>query len=531
MTTQRQLLPITLAAILVVATLVPARAQSGRTLNNFLAPQTKAENSNESPAAEDAAHPAFFVNLDVDRDDRLYEEGELIRATVKSERAGYLYVFVVSGDGTALCLFPNNYDRNNRIPANREIVVPSPEAPFKLRVTAPFGEEGLVAMVSEEEIKPELLGAKSLTEKPATEVSWSKAIEVVPKYDCADDMVVIRTVKSRAEARPAGEGARPGAAEREEGRAEATGTSSVRRVGLFVGITKHLHITDNDMPSISHSVDLVAAAMHDFGHLDEIILVRDDKASHDGIEAAFAKLVKMTNPGDEVFIYWVGHGCAYDFADGRHENLLCVYDSDVVADENDHPCPTNYVLETEFTKWVRNLEKRRIAIVVDSCHSGGLLDAEPTDTVRWAESLERSGNESLTSVMSGVKVGDMTKTLTDLRDKTQTPDDDGPLFLIDALRRLKGIGEGDAAVILSSAEDQASFGGLLFNGKEYGLASFCFAAAIIDAPLLYAGTDRQLTFAEAWLFMKTHVTAISLELERYQTPVYYNPIGEIIVRP
>ena len=52
-----------------------------------------------------------------------------VTATVRSERAGYLYLFNVDVDGEVTCLFPNKSQSNNKIEANIDVVVPDPNKP------------------------------------------------------------------------------------------------------------------------------------------------------------------------------------------------------------------------------------------------------------------------------------------------------------------------------------------------------------------------------------------------------------------
>lgn len=92
--------------------------------------------------------PQFFVRVEVDRPDRTYRVGDVLHATVRSERAGYLYLLYVDATGNCACVYPNSYQTHNQIPAGQPIVVPDPAAPFRFRVSQPAGEELLKAIVS-----------------------------------------------------------------------------------------------------------------------------------------------------------------------------------------------------------------------------------------------------------------------------------------------------------------------------------------------------------------------------------------------
>src|SRR5262245_3190193 len=79
--------------------------------------------------------PSFVVRVSVDREDRTYREGSEVIVTVRSEKEGYLYLFDIDVDGDIVCLFPNDYQSNNKIPAQTNITVPDPnDTKFRIRV-------------------------------------------------------------------------------------------------------------------------------------------------------------------------------------------------------------------------------------------------------------------------------------------------------------------------------------------------------------------------------------------------------------
>jgi len=114
---------------------------------------------------------AFVVHLDVDHPDRIYRgapagpdgKGEVMHVKVKSSKAGYLYLIYQPADGSVHCLFPNQVQRDNKIPAGKDIVVPHPDAKFRLRVGPPYGKELLKAVVTLVPLEPEKFGVASLT--------------------------------------------------------------------------------------------------------------------------------------------------------------------------------------------------------------------------------------------------------------------------------------------------------------------------------------------------------------------------------
>jgi len=93
-------------------------------------------------------HAPFYVRVDVDQPSRVYRVGDTMSVTVKSAREGYLYLFYFMADGKINCLFPNQYQTDNRIPAGQLIVVPKQDAEFRIRIGPPCGAEILKAVVS-----------------------------------------------------------------------------------------------------------------------------------------------------------------------------------------------------------------------------------------------------------------------------------------------------------------------------------------------------------------------------------------------
>src|SRR5262245_19337973 len=84
--------------------------------------------------------PSFVVRVSVDREDRTYREGSEVIVTVRSEKPGYLYLFDIDVDGEIVCLFLNDYQGDNKIPAQTNITVPDPnDTKLRIRVGGPPG--------------------------------------------------------------------------------------------------------------------------------------------------------------------------------------------------------------------------------------------------------------------------------------------------------------------------------------------------------------------------------------------------------
>jgi metacaspase-1 len=73
---------------------------------------------------------------------------DFLNLTVRSARAGYLYLLHVGPDNQKVhVLYPNQFDRDNRIEAGQDVVLP--RAGWGIKATGPAGQHRIVAIVSD----------------------------------------------------------------------------------------------------------------------------------------------------------------------------------------------------------------------------------------------------------------------------------------------------------------------------------------------------------------------------------------------
>jgi len=100
------------------------------------------------------------------------------------------------------------------------------------------------------------------------------------------------------------------------------------------------------------------------------ILLKGPKATKAGVEAALADIGRRAKPGDTVFFYFSGHGSYVpdkdgDEADGdRLDEVLLPYDA-VLGRED------TYIIDDYLGWLVSRISANSVAIIIDSCHSGG----------------------------------------------------------------------------------------------------------------------------------------------------------------
>lgn len=362
-------------------------------------------------------NPAFVVRVDVDRRDRVYRVGDVMKVTVRSSRAGHLYLLYRQADGEVACLFPNQVQTDNKIPADKDIVVPAENARFRLRIAEPTGQEVLKAIVT---LKPmKALEVAKLIKSVATPIGTKDVravrVEVIDNpNDWAEHHVRIRTVPKKTVVRAA----RP------------------RRIGVFIGISNYESADIRDLSLPSKDAVAFHKVMKNKGDLDQGMVLTDKKATLENIENAIRKwAVENSAPGDTVFIYWSGHGARCSDDNGDEKDGLDEYLVPVDGDtKNLETIRKTMLLDDTFGRWIQDLDGRKVLVVLDTCHSGGQH--------KHAKDLGTLARHSKTldvSLPSGTK---------------NSEDFD---FFDGEWQRTKDIGQKETAMLASSKASQLSF--------------------------------------------------------------------------
>ena len=304
-------------------------------------------------------HPAFVIRVEVDKPDRVYFEGETLEARIKSSRDGYLFLFNYRPDGTVWCIFPNSFQRDNAIRAGEEIVVPAPEAPFVFQICPPLGQEVLQAIVSVKPVEPQQLGVFSLTEAQSTQLLPDRVKVICPAekpQEWAEHQIKIET-RPKTQKKPQ--------------------EHKPRRISLLIGVGRFTDSHIRQLRSPANDVDRMEKILREEGRFDEILVLKDEEATYAAIRKAICELLpSKAAPGDEVILYFSGHGgrCADDNgdeADGLDEYLV-PHDGQYVEPWQDPKALRDtMILDDTFARWVQELDGRRLVVVIDACYSGG----------------------------------------------------------------------------------------------------------------------------------------------------------------
>ena len=303
--------------------------------------------------------PAFAVRADVDHPDRIYQQGDLMVVSVISEKEGYLYLLYWSADGRVSCLFPNLYQQDNRIPAGKLVTVPAPAAAFQLRVAPPLGKETLKAVVTLQPVPVDKFGVPSLTKgisTPLTEDGLKSVVVELKQKPCtawAEHQVQVTTVANR----------------------DGVRGHAPRRVAVVVALGRFADKRIRPLPACQSDGRAMAAVLKDRCGVDEVIVLVDEQATLENIEEAIRrKVADATRPGDLVLIYWTGHGarCADDNGDEKdgYEEYLVPFGGRL---DDLETIRRTMLLDDTFGRWMQDLDGRKVVLILDACHSGGLV--------------------------------------------------------------------------------------------------------------------------------------------------------------
>ena len=100
------------------------------------------------PAGPQGGDDGLEVVAWVDRGDFTYAIGEPVRIYVETNKDAYVTVLNTDPAGNTVQLFPNEYQRDNFVPANRAVELPDPDSQSRIVVTGDVGDELLKVMAS-----------------------------------------------------------------------------------------------------------------------------------------------------------------------------------------------------------------------------------------------------------------------------------------------------------------------------------------------------------------------------------------------
>jgi len=164
-----------------------------------------------------------------------------------------------------------------------------------------------------------------------------------------------------------------------------------KRRAVVVGISIYKHDGELGLRNLRYaSADADAIAVHLLNSgFDSVKVLTNKNATSGNIRKAIQANVQQAGKDDFVLIFWAGHGTPS--RRNPDKLYLLTYDTDP---ERMHD--TAYAME-DFRKDIASLKSKRLLVLVDTCHSGGISD--PTQ-------FRGSQNTTIQSAMRGVYVAE-----------------------------------------------------------------------------------------------------------------------------
>jgi hypothetical protein len=355
-------------ALVMAAWLLAAQAETLRSQTPQNAPQPAVA----APAPPINSQPGFFMNVAVDHVDGKYRGGETMSAKFQSEKGAYVYLLYQQADGKTVMIFPNKARPDNFVKARQVVSIPEAGQPFRFRIRAPFGEEWLQVVASE----------KPIEELAALDTSAGQAIPV--------NRELLDALAERVKRMPTRFGEHRVKLFTEPGEAPLAESLPAAKAALLIGVSK---VKRPDIlpprPRYKNSPLLVAEAFTKLCGVDakNVKLLVDEASSRPKIEEGITKwLPSVTQPGDIVYIYYHGHGGRVKNFDGTEADG---WDEALFPADYDNPesqgtefwqqMRERVVLDDTLARWLQELPGRQIVLLLDTCHSGGAIDAVPVN--------------------------------------------------------------------------------------------------------------------------------------------------------
>jgi hypothetical protein len=446
---------------------------------------------------------SFLVRVDVDHKDCVYAAGDLLQATVRSSRAGYLYLLYANAEGKVTCLFPNFVHTDNRIQANEDVQVPGPNANFRIRMGAPYGREVLKAFVSLKPLSVKELefGANPEAQLRSVSEKGVRGAQVElkdsPVREWAEHQVVLTTVKERD--------------------ASAVGKKA-SRYGVVIAIADYKDRGIPPLPACRKDAILMAKLFKERCGVSDMAILVDKDATRANIGKVFALLAQETKPGDEILIYWSGHGASIASTNkdrpGGTEALLVAYDT-----TREDPGKTG-VLDEVMRRWIQDLDRRRMVFIIDACLAGA-----------WA------GNQK--GLPQGEKPRAKKSIFEDLPQATHSlsedpnaeaqsaPDAKGGVqfdFLTRELAQTKDIGQKETAVLASSTDKEVS---VIYRDGQVSVMTKYLTEFVTDSgqPLLLKNVAEHVAVRVPEYVRKHYpgVTQHPQYVDHMSQPIYLRP--------
>lgn len=150
-----------------------------------------------------------------------------------------------------------------------------------------------------------------------------------------------------------------------------------RNYALLVGIAEYKKINSLKWPE--HDVDRMVKALKGYGFsAGDMRILKSAQATKAAMMREMERLRTLAKPGDRVVFYYSGHGSRVkdvhdpanglelDEADGEDETL---------APYGATTEPQTHIVDDWIARWAGGFRTRRVVLIFDNCHSGGITKA------------------------------------------------------------------------------------------------------------------------------------------------------------
>jgi hypothetical protein len=162
------------------------------------------------------------------------------------------------------------------------------------------------------------------------------------------------------------------------------------RYALLIGIDTYPHARPL-MGAVNDVEAMQRALIGDLGvPAANVQVLTNERATRQAMLDALAGIARRTRPGDAVFIYYSGHGWLVRDEDGdestfnpdeRFDEALVPYDVVPWPRERAYEPNPTLLIDDDISRALGPLPGRRVAVIMDSCHSGNALRSMPGEDV------------------------------------------------------------------------------------------------------------------------------------------------------
>lgn len=148
---------------------------------------------------------------------------------------------------------------------------------------------------------------------------------------------------------------------------------------LIIGVANYQNIPKLPASVLKDAEDIynVLINPNHCGYVAENIqLLLDQQATQANIKEAFRHLIEKSNVDSTVLFYISSHGGQITAGEKAGEYLLPI-DADFFSDET---LANTSISGHEFTEFLRNIPAKKVLVIFDCCHAGGIGQTKSTDS-------------------------------------------------------------------------------------------------------------------------------------------------------